>query len=265
MNHKTNYWKSIMTVVATVWVLTVMSTTGFAQVIPPDQAQAMTGMNYAEWSVAWWQYYLSMPVTNPNNSTLDPTGKGCKATQPNGSPVFFLAGFGGDANNPVIYNECTVPAGKALFFPLATGFDVHVPGDGLDTPELVWEDLNKYFWGDVTGMFVDIDGVQVMDAVIRLYGPSCAGGPTTSPENCGAPPFSVTLPGNNLFVGSRKGGRPPGHPAIHGGIYAPAASIGYFLMLSPLSRGHHTVQFGSVLTVGGVDYPTNEIYNLIVK
>ena len=34
-----------------------------------------------------------------------------------------------------------MPFGRLLFFPLLNAFDVHTPGDGLDTPELVYEDF----------------------------------------------------------------------------------------------------------------------------
>src|SRR6266576_1080075 len=70
------------------------------------------GNTYGEWSAEWWQWLLSIPqATNPN---LDTTGANCAQKQ--AGPVFFLAGtFGGSA---VTRNKCTVPAGKALFFPI---------------------------------------------------------------------------------------------------------------------------------------------------
>ena len=143
MNSNTNYWQSIMAVLAAVLALTVAPTTSSAQIITPDNAQAVTGMTYGEWSAVWWQYVLSKPVSDPNNPLLDPTGAGCKVDQPNSSPVFFLVGTAG--TGAVTRDECTVPARKVLFFPLANAFDVHVPGDGLDTPELVRQDLLALF------------------------------------------------------------------------------------------------------------------------
>jgi hypothetical protein len=78
--------------------------------ITPVNANAY-GNTYGEWSARWWQWLLSIPAaTNPNSDT---TGANCAQEQ--AGPVWFLAGtFGGSA----VTRSCTVPAGKALFFPI---------------------------------------------------------------------------------------------------------------------------------------------------
>jgi hypothetical protein len=53
MNSNTPYWQYMMAVLAVVLALTVAPTTGSAQIITPDQAQAVTGMTYGEWSAVW--------------------------------------------------------------------------------------------------------------------------------------------------------------------------------------------------------------------
>lgn len=247
MNSKTNYWQSLMVVLAAAVALTVVPTAGSAQVILPENAQAVTGMTYGEWSAVWWQYVSAMPVSNPNNPLFDQTGAGCKAAQPNSSPVFFLVGAisGGVATR----NECTVPAGKVLFLPLLNFIDIHVPGDGLDTPEMVRQDLLKVI-GPTSELHASVDGVPVgnlnpQDTPFH----ACAGG---DPACSSA--FSVTLPAlaKNLF-------------GVHAGVYAPAVADGFYLMLGPLHPGAHTINFGGQGVFAGSPFSEEITYNLVVK
>ena len=67
-------------------------------------------MRYAEWTARWWQWVLSLPVEN--NPANDTTGKNCAINQ-NG-PVWFLAGTVGG----VVERNCTIPAEKAILFPI---------------------------------------------------------------------------------------------------------------------------------------------------
>jgi hypothetical protein len=88
--------------------------------IAPAQADAVKiigvndnayGNTYGEWSAEWWQWVLSVPAAD--SPIADTTGTNC--TQQQSGPVFYLAGTAG--TGPVTRN-CTVPAGKALFFPI---------------------------------------------------------------------------------------------------------------------------------------------------
>jgi hypothetical protein len=255
MNSNTPYWQYMMAVLAVVLALTVAPTTGSAQIITPDQAQAVTGMTYGEWSAVWWQYVLSPPVSDPNSPLLDPTGAGCAVAQPRSLPVFFLVGtFGGGA---VTRNDCIVPAGKVLFFPLSNAFNVHVPGDGLDSPELLRQDLLGLI-GPTNELHASIDGVAVGDDLFAFN--ACAGGDLA----CSSA-FSLTLPGNNLFVGSPAGIGRRGMPPIRAGIYSPAVAEGFYLMLSPLTPGAHTINFGGQGYFAGSLTSQEITYNLVVK
>jgi hypothetical protein len=246
MNSNTPYWQSIMAVLAAVLALTVAPTTGSAQIITPDNAQAVTGMTYGEWSAVWWQYVLSPPVSNPNNPLLDPTGAGCAVAQPRSSPVFFLVGAA-PGTGAVTRDDCTVPAGKVLFFPLVNFIDFHVPGDGLDTPELVRQDLLSLI-GPITELHASVDGVLVNNLNPRTTPfRACAGGDPACESA-----FSVTLPGNNLF-------------GIRAGVYAPAVADGFYLMLAPLSPGVHTINFGGQGFFDGSPISEEITYNLVVK
>jgi len=83
-----------------------------SKVIPRD-ANAY-GNSYGEWSARWLQWVFSIPAaTNP---AADTTGANCGEGQ--AGPVWFLAGT---FINTAVTRACTVPAGKALFFPLVNG------------------------------------------------------------------------------------------------------------------------------------------------
>ncbi len=194
-------------------------------VIPPF------GKLYDRLSVAWWQYTLAQPAAS--NPLQDPTGAGCRVGQ--SGPVFFLVGTIGTGE--ATRDQCTVRGRKALFFPLLNAFDVHVPGDGLDTPELVWEDFLSFgFRADQ--LRARVDGVRIKSLNPR----------TTPYRACAAPiadcarPFSLTLPEGNLF-------------GIDAGTYAPAVADGFYLLLAPLKAGTHTIEFGGS---GNFDGPTSQ-------
>jgi hypothetical protein len=73
------------------------------------------GQTYGRWAAEWWQWALGVPAaTNP---LLDATGEHCAQRQVDN--VWFLAGTVG--LDPVV-RECTIPEGKALFFPLINNF-----------------------------------------------------------------------------------------------------------------------------------------------
>src|SRR5712691_7423620 len=116
MKNNLKYWRSVVTMVGIVVGLAIAPRPGaFADdqqsgVFPSDES--VFGMTYGDWSAAWWQYVLSIPTaTNP---VFDTTGTNCAIGQSSG-PVFFLAGA---ATTDLVTRTCTVPAGKALLFPI---------------------------------------------------------------------------------------------------------------------------------------------------
>ena len=203
-------------------------------VIPPG------GRTYDRLSVAWWKYALEQP--NSSNPLLDPTGAGCRTAQ--AGPVFFLVGTAGTGQ--VVRDDCVVPLGKRLYFPLVNAFDVHVPGDGLDTPDLVWNDLQNTLGFRVDSMYATVDGkpVQDLDPDTSPYH-ACAG-----PILGCAPTFALDLDAQNLF----------GLPA---GSYAPAAADGFYLLLPPVTPGSHTIEFGGTGNLGG-PFSVDVVYHLRV-
>lgn len=187
-------------------------------IAPPNSAPY--GKTYAEWHAAWWQWAYSMPVTG--HPLFDETGAAVATGQ--SGPVWFLGGVfnvSGSATRHV-----TVPAGKALFFPI-----LNIEWDNAIPPYLTEDEL-RALAGSIadaaTDVACEIDGVPVAD--INDYRTS-------------SPLFSFTLPEtDNIFQ-------------FFGidvsGTVAEAVDDGWYLMLSPLSRGQHTIHFhGSFPTFG---------------
>jgi hypothetical protein len=199
------------------------------------------GHSYGEWSAKWWQWALAQPkAVNP---LLDPTGANCGEGQK--GKVWFLAGaFGSGTAN----RTCTVPAGKALFYPLVNAVDIHVPGqDTNDTPEKLRAELLTGLL-PITELHASIDGVPIhkLDPKTTPYR-ACAGGDASCSRS-----FSVTLPPDNVF-----GVVPP--VCLTG--CSPAVADGVYLMLAPLSPGRHIISFG-----GAADGFTQAInYTITVK
>ena len=187
---------------------------------------------------------MEVPLEQPNatNPLTDPTGAGCRTGQT--GPVFFLVGTAGTGQ--ATRDECVVPSGRLLFFPLVNAFDVHTPGDGLDTPDLVWNDLQNTLGFRADSMYATVDGVPVpnLDPATSPFR-ACAG----PPPEC-APSFSFTFAAENLF-------------GLAAGTYAPAVADGFYLLLPPLPVGRHTITFGGTGNLGG-PFSVDVVYHLRV-
>jgi hypothetical protein len=195
------------------------------------------GMPYGEWSGQWWQWAYSFPMAeSPVN---DPSGELAALGQ--SGPVWFLAGTFGDANAE---RTVTIPAGKALFFPIINTVWVNLPAYG-DNP---WsEEQEAYartviapFINDAFNLSCEIDGVKVAD----LGGYRC-------PTPDGAE-YMVTFPtADNAF----------GIPA---GTYGPSVDDGIYLMLAPLPAGKHTIHFTAQSFWFGNPWALEVTYHLTV-
>jgi hypothetical protein len=220
--------------------LTVLSTGAQARnlnpgVLPPNSHAF--GNSYGGWSAAWWQYVESQPVSS--NPLLDSTGAGCREAQ--SGHVFFLVGA--NSSGSVTRDQCTVPAGKALFFPLVNAFDF----EPAKTPLGTWEELEGAF-GPFFTLRASIDGVAVanLDPATTPYR-ACAG----PVARCSAPSFSVFLPAENLF-------------GVPEGTYEPTVADGFYLLLAPLSPGSHTITFGGTGLFLGGPFSQDITYHLVV-
>lgn len=200
-------------------------------VIHPDHALAQTGKTYGEWSVAWWQYILEIPVEN--NPLFDETGANCNFGQ--AGPVFFLVSTnGGTATR----NECRVPAGKILFFPLLGLANLR---DVDRQPEVALRASIKGYGESTRELQANIDGE---DIGISLF-------PRATPLRTFSPAgfFTVTAPETNAL-----GGLVPGKSYD-------SVSDGFYLMVAPLPPGPHTITFGATSR----NFASYVTYNLVVE
>jgi hypothetical protein len=231
-------WQRVVVISVVVLGLIVLVTLSCAQassnpnpgVFPIDSRPF--GHTYGEWSARWWQWALSVPEeTNP---LLDPTGVHCAEGQ--AGPVWFLAGtFGGTATR-----TCTVPAGKALFFPLLnTIFGAGVgdceptnPGVPCDVDAL--REAAAAPLENPQTLEASIDGVPLQDL---------------SAYRVQSPVFSITFPEDAVF-------------GLPSGTFEPNVSDGYWLMLVPLSAGEHTIYFKAVSADG---FTSEVTYHLTIS
>ena len=171
---------------------------------------------YARLTAQWWQWILEQPATgNPN---LDQTGADAANGQP-GKRVFFLAGTFGDTATRTF----TVPADKALFFPLLNnaGFAPQPAPrpkpDENQVPQL--RSLAASFIDDATELHVTLDGVSLLDSAARVKSPVFH---VTSPEDGLLGPATITV-----------------------------VSDGYWLYLAPLPPGTYVLNFGGTSVAEG--------------
>jgi hypothetical protein len=127
------------------------------EVIPPN-VQAF-GTTYSELAVAWWDWAVNQP---PNmNPITDTTGAFCDVGQDQdfgqGKHIFFLAGNFGGAEQTV--RHCTIPKGKALFFPIVNS--LWIAPEECGTPEC--RQIANGEIDPVTLLECIIDGIPVSD------------------------------------------------------------------------------------------------------
>ena len=169
------------------------------RVVPIDKK--IGGYSYNDLAGLWWNWALEQPAaTSP---LLDVDGSFCSVGQH--GKVWFLAGnFGGET-----VRSCTIPAKKALFFPIVN--DVYWAPDDGDTVEEIRAGANA----DINVPLIiscTIDGKPVPD-LFAYRAQSPAGG------------FPLAIPAGSLMTDF---GVPPG-------LRFPAVADGYWIGLKPLS------------------------------
>ena len=212
-------------------------------VIPPH-AKAY-GMTYGEWSAKWWQWAYSLPVDQ--NPWFDEESSCANGANGQFGPVWFLTGVINESGTAV--RNCTVPAGKALFFPVINAEDATLESG------LTGEDLRifpTWVMSLVTNIAAEIDGVPLVNLYdYRAVSPLFVYGPL--PEGNVLAYFGFDAP-----AGSTSAGAPPNN------TFTPsAAADGYYLMLAPLPVGQHTIHFTGTLG-DPVNFTLDITYNLTV-
>ena len=171
------------------------------------------GLTYGEWSARWWKWALEQPTAL--SPLADTTGANCAVGQ-SGS-VWFLAGTFG--SSVPVRRMCTIPPGKTVFFPIANTF-YSAEGTFAEMQARAIADVNT-----ATGLSVTVDDRALHS--VELY-------------RALSPDFTLDLPPDNIF----------GAPAD---AYKPSASDGYYIMLTPLTPGTHTIQIKAQFPTSIVD------------
>jgi hypothetical protein len=206
------------------------------RIVPPN-VRAF-GTTYSDLAVVWWNWAINQPPDS--NPITDPTGEFCHEGQDEdwgqGKKIFFLAGSFGGPDQTV--RHCTIPKGKALFFPLFDTLWI--------VPEECGIDECRQFANDpvdqVTSLSCTIDGVPVADIfAYRAQSPP------------GGSPFEI-----------RAGGL---LESLAPDFYVPRGSLpgtvsdGYWIMVVlDKEADEHEIEFSSVL-----GDPENPTFQLSVK
>jgi hypothetical protein len=182
------------------------------------------GRLYNELSGDWWNWAVQFPAAI--NPILEDDGA-VDCTRGQKGKIWFLAGnFGGSSNR-----ECTIPRGKALFFPVINTL-WWVPEDGVDVAEV--RAIANAQINATTFLEVSIDGVGIEDPFAY---------------RAQSPPGGFALNFGPLL--GDFGFDPMPDPRD------PAVTDGYWILLYPLKKGVHDIRFRSV--VGNLDDPDFEL------
>ncbi|WGJ16112.1 hypothetical protein QEV83_07675 [Methylocapsa sp. D3K7] len=182
-----------------------------------DPNTVIAGRTFGDWSAAWWQWALSIPVSSHplfdnGDCTTGQTGQ-----------VFFLGGkFNPGTANATAKRQCTVPNGKNIFFPIVNAVDVF-PDPKLGDTINSFRKANQDTIDGTTKLEADLDGRRLDDLGILRFQSTV---------------FDFVVPEGNLF------GLPAGADASYIGV-----DDGVYVMLKPLSPGSHLLHFTGTFTV----------------
>ena len=167
----------------------------------------LDGRTAADFSADWWKWAMSSP--DEVNPVRDISGTHCDTGQ-RGKVWFLAGGFG----SSLIRRNCTIPAGKYIFFPVINM--VYWPqeeNNGYTCKDAI---KNAAVNNDTAiDLFVEVDG-KVLKNPKRFRART---------KNC----FDVYE-------------RIPAERKPYNAF--PSASDGYWILLNPLKPGTHTIRFG---------------------
>ena len=177
------------------------------RILPPKSH--FGGKSYSEWAAEFWQWAFSLPVEGhpflDDNPEFD-----LAANQPDG-PVWFWS-----APEGTLTRHATLPVGKALFLTLRD-----VDASSLEEPpffgatEEEQRDAANFFADHIVDVFATIDGVPVRNLDDYRFETD---------------QFEFSAPSPWVFGANGGDGT--------------AVGDGYFLLLAPLPKGHHTIHYG---------------------
>jgi hypothetical protein len=178
------------------------------------------GLSYGDWSAKWWQWAFSMPVDHhPLFDTAD-----CSTGQT--GEVWFLGASFSSTQNPntdeyqaIAIRKCKIPAGKAVFFPVANVEASTIEDNGHGFHQLLasakgFQDTFTITSAEVDGISIDLNNYRVQSQLFT-FGP---------------------LPNDNVlqFLGVEDATE---------GTTSDSVADGVYLMVTPLSLGNHKIHF----------------------
>jgi hypothetical protein len=244
MKVSVKHWRSSLAVVMVVMALIMSTPAVFARNSNPGVFPIQSrphGLTYGQWSARWWQFALQQTTLNI-----------CAPDKP-GSRVTFLAGGS-------VLPSCTVPAGMAIMFPvfnvewsvaeaqaqqmMTPGQSCLIPGppNGTSDADLLAcataQANHALDVGVGASLEADVDGVTLQN--LPNY-------------RAVSPPFDFTAAVGNPF-GVPAG---PSH----------AVADGFWIILTPLSPGMHTVHFAATVPFPEINFTfqTDTTYHLMVQ
>ncbi len=234
------YWHLLLFTLALLLLVTpaLADTNPNPRVLPPNSSPF--GKTYGEWNAGWWQWVFSVPASkNPalaTSGTID-----CSVGQ--SGNVWFLAGNFLTGGSYTL--SCTVPVGKALFIPLINSWSDNVcSAVPADVPTLHVYAASYVF--PPVDLHASIDGKSLTKLEsYRAISPVFSYTLPPSPDNLIDAGFGVSLPGDCW-------------PSL---TITPAVADGYYIMLAPLAKGSHTINFGGT---GPGGFTLDMTYNLTV-
>jgi hypothetical protein len=186
----------------------------------------------------WWQVVGSIPT--PVNPGLDQTGADCMVGQR--GPVWFLAGT---FFNGATTRTCSVPEGEWLFFPVVNVVNYNSPnlcGQGSSESVDVLRSVIAPIIDAAADLSVKVDG-QPVNNVVRVK--SLA--------------FAITVPADSVLNAQCIA---EGLETLPAAVYSPAVDDGFYTLLSPLSKGKHTVHIQGQIPALGLTVDVT--YNLTI-
>lgn len=200
MRDKERYALRVLAIAAAV-TFTMSGGLAWAQpqvVFPPDSNPF--GKPIQNWTAEWWQLMLSIPAAD--NPIVDHTGRNCAVGQR--GPVWFLAGSPGTVET----RACSIPDGKALFFPIINLADINTTNQ---TAKELRAELAPCM-DRITTLSVEVDGKPLRNLNDSARVRSAV--------------FEITVPHDGF---------------LDPGTYSPVVDDGFYVMLKPLSVGNHNL------------------------
>lgn len=191
-------------------------------VFPPNSAPH--GQSYGKWTANWWQQVIAIPAAS--NPLFESGQVSCNLGK--GKVVFLVGTLGGDADR-----SCTVPTGTALLVPLVNSGCTTATGDGSGDAALraCAKLIADSF--DIEGLKASVDGKPVMGLEQFRFA---------------SPLFTINAPAGSILGNTDD-------------LATDAVADGYYVMLTPLTPGVHTVTFGGT----GDGFSTETTYHITVK